>query len=60
MSLYTIPAEADFLKTLAAGILEDAKANNIGLPEYKILLPNRRSCQNLRDTFLDISDGEVF
>ena len=59
MSLYTIPAEADFLKTLAAGILEDAKANGISLPEYKILLPNRRSCQNLRDTFLDISDGEV-
>lgn len=59
MSLLTIPAEENFLKTLAAGILKESGDNGTPLPVYKILLPNRRSCQNLRDTFLDISDGKI-
>ncbi len=59
MSVFTIPSDHNFLDILAKTVLEQAEAGAFSLPEYKILLPNRRSCQNLRDVFLDLSDGQM-
>lgn len=52
--LFTIPPEHPFLPSLAAALLrEPAEA----LADQLILLPSRRACLALRDTFLDLSPG---
>jgi ATP-dependent helicase/nuclease subunit B len=53
-NLYTIPPDAPFLRSLAKGLM--------GGPSEKfaktlILLPTRRACRSLRDTFLDLNNG---
>lgn len=54
---FTIPAESPFLKTLAAWVLDCHGKDANQLSSVRILLPNRRSCRALRDTFLEISGG---
>lgn len=59
MNVFTIPSDHNFLEDLAKNILKESKNGQFPLSEYQILLPNRRSCQNLRDLFLDLSDGQI-
>ncbi len=55
---YYVPAQAPFLKALAAWILESYGSDSEGLAKVRILLPNRRTCRALRETFLDSTGGK--
>ena len=55
--LYTIPSDVPFLERLAEGILEQAGGLTPELARMLVLLPTRRACRTLRDTFLKLSDG---
>jgi len=57
--VYTIPPDAAFVDTLAAGILEEVGDSPSGLLHYTILLPTRRACRALRDAFLRAGDGKA-
>lgn len=55
--VYNIPAARPFLRDLAAGILRQAEETGTPLPRFLIMLPNRRSCRDLRNMFLELSGG---
>jgi ATP-dependent helicase/nuclease subunit B len=50
--LFAIPAERPFLPSLALGLLQRPREQ---LADHLILLPSRRACIELRDTFLELS-----
>jgi hypothetical protein len=50
--LLTIPAERPFLPSLAGGLLRETPER---LADHLILLPSRRACLELRDTFLGLT-----
>lgn len=54
--LLAIPAERPFLPSLAAGLLRLPRER---LADHLILLPSRRACIELRDTFLEFSAAEA-
>ncbi len=56
--LYTVPAGVPFAAALAQGLLERAGDDPASLSRYSILLPTRRACRTLRDTFLALTDGK--
>ena len=58
-AVYTIPSGVPFLDALARGILDDAGTDPHELVDTRVLLPTRRSCRALRDTFLRAADGEA-
>ncbi|MCB9990283.1 MAG: double-strand break repair protein AddB [Rhodospirillales bacterium] len=58
LTLYTIPAGIAFADALAAGILEQTGGDPQKMAAYRILLPTRRACRAVRDTFLRLSDGK--
>ncbi|MDI9409151.1 MAG: double-strand break repair protein AddB [Candidatus Pacebacteria bacterium] len=49
--LYSLPASAHFLESLAAGLLAETVKNPEQLRHYQIYLPNRRACRNLALAF---------
>lgn len=55
---YTIPAGVPFADALAAGIMAQAGDDPAALTAYKIMLPTRRACRNLRDAFLRLAGGK--
>jgi ATP-dependent helicase/nuclease subunit B len=56
--LSTISVSQSFLHQLAYHILARADAQQLPLPHFWILLPNRRACRSLRDIFLEIGQGK--
>ncbi len=50
--IYNIPAGVPFAKALAAQILLETKNDPALLAAYRIFLPSRRACRNLREAFL--------
>lgn len=58
LSIYTIPAGVPFAKTLAESLLRQAQESGQALSHTKILLPTRRACRVLQDSFLQISGGK--
>jgi ATP-dependent helicase/nuclease subunit B len=56
--MQTIPSHLPFLDTLAADILHQYGSDPLLLSNITILLPNRRSCKSLQQSFLRISDGK--
>jgi ATP-dependent helicase/nuclease subunit B len=56
--LYTIPAAASFVDVLAQGILDKAGEDHLKLAQMQILLPTRRACRSLRESFLRITGGK--
>lgn len=56
--VFNIPAGEDFSRILAAALLDETRDAPENLTRYKILLPTRRACRVLRDSFLDLSDGK--
>ncbi len=54
----TIPAEMPFLHTLAAWMLDRYKNDDSGLAQLLVLLPNRRACRALQETFLALTGGK--
>jgi len=57
-NIYTIPAGIGFADALAAQILREAGDTPEKLAEYRILLPTRRGCRTLRESFLRLSEGK--
>ena len=57
-TVYTITAGVPFLDALAAGILEKVGSKPEALSRVTILLPTRRACRSLSESFLRISDGK--
>lgn len=57
-SVYNIQSGLPFSKTLAAYLLDETKGAPESLTRYRILLPTRRTCRILRDTFLSLNEGK--
>src|SRR5262245_30712122 len=53
--LFNIPSGSDFLQTLVRGLKSRFRDD---LAQALILLPTRRSCQNLREAFLNDAGGD--
>jgi ATP-dependent helicase/nuclease subunit B len=58
LQLFTIDPGIAFTDALAAGLLEESGGDPARLATQTILLPTRRACRNLRDTFLRLSNGK--
>lgn len=54
---YTIEAGTPFVDALAQGLLDRAGDDPAALAAMRVLLPTRRACRALRDTFLRIGGG---
>ena len=57
-NVLNIPAGLPFSRSLAQYLTRKADEENKSLTEYRILLPTRRACRILRDSFLDLNDGK--
>jgi ATP-dependent helicase/nuclease subunit B len=57
--IYNIPAGIPFNDHLAAGLLAETKNHQHHLSQYLILLPTRRSCRMLQESFLRQASGNA-
>lgn len=57
-NVYTIPFGYPFAKTLARHLLQETDGRTEELTRYKLLLPTRRACRLLRETFLALNEGK--
>lgn len=55
-TVFTIPATASFVDSLASGLLEEVGKEQETLANYLILLPTRRACRSLQEAFLRLND----
>lgn len=55
--IFNIPAGSGFADTLARGLLAETGDDPLALTQYRILLPTRRGCRTVRDSFLRLSEG---
>ena len=58
LNFYTIPAGLSFTRTLAENLLEETSGTPETLSQIQILLPTRRACRMLRESFLDLTGGQ--
>lgn len=56
--IYNIAAGLPFLEILARMVLNETADKPELLPQYRILLPTRRTCRLLRESFLNLNNGE--
>ncbi len=56
-SIFTIPAERSFLDSLAAQMIIETDGDPSHFSETIVLLPTRRACRALQDSFLRIREG---
>lgn len=59
MNLWTIPASRPFLENLVMGLWEMADHDHEKLADMHILLPTKRACRNLQESFLNFFDGDL-
>ncbi|MCB1562636.1 MAG: double-strand break repair protein AddB [Alphaproteobacteria bacterium] len=57
--LFSIPAGIPFARALAAQLLFETQDNPENLSRYKILLPTRRACRTLQESFLRLSEKQA-
>ncbi|HWA41799.1 MAG TPA: double-strand break repair protein AddB [Hypericibacter adhaerens] len=55
--VFSIPAGVPFLDALARRLLEETADDALALGRYRILLPTRRACRALQETFLRLREG---
>ena len=55
--MFSIPAGVGFAEALAARLLTETAADPLALSAYRVLLPTRRACRALQETFLRLSEG---
>ena len=55
--IFSIPAGVPFLDALARQLLEETREDALALGRYRILLPTRRACRALQETFLRLREG---
>ena len=56
---FSIPAGVGFAEALAARLLTETAADPLALSGYRVLLPTRRACRALQETFLRLSEGQA-
>ena len=56
-SIFTIPAERSFLDSLASRMIIEREGDPSRFAETIVLLPTRRACRALQDSFLQICEG---
>lgn len=56
-SVFNIPSGVPFARSLAAGLLAEARGDPLALTRVRVLLPTRRACRVARDAFLRQSGG---
>ena len=56
-SIFTIPAERSFLDSLASQMIIETEGDLSHFSETIVLLPTRRACRALQDSFLRIREG---
>ncbi|QXM25743.1 double-strand break repair protein AddB [Elioraea tepida] len=56
-AVFTIPPEAPFLDSLAAGLWRDAKEDQAALARMTVVLPTRRAARGLAEAFLRLTEG---
>ena len=56
--IYNIHAGVPFADALANALLKETGADPMALARYRVLLPTRRACRIVRDSFLKITDGK--
>jgi ATP-dependent helicase/nuclease subunit B len=56
--VYSIPAGVGFLDALAEAVLCETAGDPLTLASYRILLPTRRACRSLQESFLRLADGK--
>ncbi|MEZ5919612.1 MAG: hypothetical protein R3D66_06895 [Alphaproteobacteria bacterium] len=57
--IFSIPAGIPFARALAAQLLFETQDNPENLSRYKILLPTRRACRTLQESFLRLSEKQA-
>jgi len=57
VTILTIPAALPFLDVLADGLLEESGGDPLRLAAMTVLLPTRRACLAMRESFLRRSEG---
>lgn len=57
-NVYTIPSGAPFTDELARGLLGKYSDDPLVLGSVLVLLPTRRACRSLRDSFLRVRQGQ--
>jgi ATP-dependent helicase/nuclease subunit B len=57
-NLYTIPAGAGFSRALVYRLMKNRNHDPQSLTEIRILLPTRRACRTVRESFLRYQDGK--
>jgi ATP-dependent helicase/nuclease subunit B len=55
--VFTVPAGVPFLDALARRLLTETERDPLALGRYTILLPTRRACRALQETFLRLTEG---
>ena len=58
MNIFNIPSYSHFLKSLYGFIIEKSQ-NEIDVSNFTVLLPSRRSCNELKRIFLEQSKNEA-
>ncbi|MFP4386851.1 MAG: hypothetical protein ACLFRA_06530, partial [Alphaproteobacteria bacterium] len=56
-NVYNIPPWCSFSKVLAQHLLEETQGKPEYLTRYRLLLPTRRACRIMRETFLALNEG---
>lgn len=56
-SVFTFAPGAPFAKSLAQLLLDETAGDPETLARYKVLLPTRRACRTVRESFLRLSGG---
>lgn len=57
-NIFNIPASLPFAKTLAQTLLKQTQAQKEQLSRILILLPTRRACRVLQDSFIELHDNK--
>jgi ATP-dependent helicase/nuclease subunit B len=55
--IFSIPAGVPFLDALARRLLAETHDDPLALGRYRVLLPTRRACRALQETFLRLREG---
>ncbi len=58
-SFLSVPSGYAFADALALGLLHETAGDPLTLSDYTILLPTRRACRTLRESFLRLTDGRA-
>ncbi|MGQ0527967.1 MAG: double-strand break repair protein AddB [Alphaproteobacteria bacterium] len=56
-NIYNIPPGLPFAESLARQLLEETRGTPETLSRYLMLLPTRRACRTLQETFLELNEG---